>query len=367
MTILMTADAVGGVWTYALDLARALPQHRWVLATMGPTPSDDQLQEVELLSAQADITLRSSTCALEWQPDPWREVDEAGGWLLDLEDEFAPDLIHLNGYTHGALPFRAPKLVVAHSCVPSWWRAVHSEEAPGEWDEYRDRVRSGLRAADFVAAPTQAMLREAEHLYGPLPQPPRSRQVLANGRTLDFEPPAPPKEPFVFAAGRLWDGAKNIALLEQAAPMLHWPVRVAGGEGQSGPNIEFLGRLKSEEVLDLMRRAGIYALPARYEPFGLSALEAALAGCALVLGDIPTLREVWGDAALFVAPDNADALARTLNDLAGDGAWRDEMAQRAVRRAQRFSIEQFGRGYERVYEQILQAQDASRARQVLAR
>ena len=62
-------------------------------------------------------------------------------------------------------------------------------------------------------------------------------------------------------------------------------------------------------IADWYARASIYALPARYEPFGLSALEAALSGCALVLGDIPSLREVWGDAALFVAPDDTDALA----------------------------------------------------------
>ena len=63
-----------------------------------------------------------------------------------------------------------------------------------------------------------------------------------------------------------------------------------------------LGRLSAGELADWYARAAIYALPARYEPFGLSALEAALSGCALVLGDIPSLREIWGDAALFVPP-----------------------------------------------------------------
>ena len=40
---------------------------------------------------------------------------------------------------------------------------------------------------------------------------------------------------------------------------------------------------------------------ALYEPFGLAVLEAAQAGCALVLSDIPTFRELWDGAALFVA------------------------------------------------------------------
>ena len=67
--------------------------------------------------------------------------------------------------------------------------------------------------------------------------------------------------------------------------------------------------------------------------FGLSALEAALSGCALVLGDIPSLREVWGDAALFVAPDDTDALAQALQGLIDRPAYRRELADRATKRA----------------------------------
>lgn len=82
--------------------------------------------------------------------------------------------------------------------------------------------------------------------------------------------------------------------------------------------------------------AAIYALPARYEPFGLSALEAGLSGCALVLGDIPSLREIWGDAALFVPPDDA-ALHAVLMELIGDAAQREQLGWRA--RALQFSAQ----------------------------
>jgi hypothetical protein len=58
--------------------------------------------------------------------------------------------------------------------------------------------------------------------------------------------------------------------------------------------VRCLGPLEASELAGWMHRAAIYALPARYEPFGLSALEAAQAGCALVLGDLSSLREVWG-------------------------------------------------------------------------
>ncbi len=75
-------------------------------------------------------------------------------------------------------------------------------------------------------------------------------------------------------------------------------------------------------------RASIFALPARYEPFGLLPLEAALSGCALVLGDIPSLREVWGDAAWFVPPDDRDALTAAIGSLIAS----PRLLQRAGRR-----------------------------------
>ncbi len=360
MTILISADTVGGVWTYALDLMRSLPQARWILATMGQSLRDDQRDELSRVQQQADVTLCESEFALEWMPEPWSQVDEAGRWLLDLEAQHAPDIIHLNGYAHASLPFRAPKLVVAHSCVLSWWHAVHGEEAPPEWNVYREQVRQGLRSADLVAAPTRAMLSEVEVLYGPLPQPDSRLQVLANGRVLEGAPRWDEKQPFVFAAGRLWDEAKNIALLERAAPHLKWPVRVAGhGEASAGEggSLQMLGRLQAPQVLEAMRRASIYALPARYEPFGLSILEAALCGCALVVGDIATLREVWGEAALFVPPDDVEALAQVINELSRDEARRLEMARRALERARGFSLERFGHGYWNAY-QTLQAEAA---------
>ena len=69
-------------------------------------------------------------------------------------------------------------------------------------------------------------------------------------------------------------------------------------------------------MADAYAAAAIYALPARYEPFGLSVLEAAQHGCALVLGDIDSLRENWDGAALFVDPDDAGALAASWARLA---------------------------------------------------
>lgn len=352
MTVLMTADTVGGVWTYAVDLARALrPLGATVhLATMGRLPTPEQRAEADAAGA----VLHESAYRLEWMPDPWDDVRAAGDWLLDLEQAVQPDIIHLNGYAHGALPWAAPVVMVDHSCVLSWFRAVKGTDAPPEWRRYADEVTRGLRAADAVIAPTAAMLRCLENHYGPLP----SAGVIPNGRHGGAFRPLP-KEPFVFSAGRFWDEAKNLAALDAAAEGLPWPVEVAGdlgrpGGGECRPRFaRALGRLPARGVAERMGRAAIYALPARYEPFGLSALEAALCGCALVLGDIPTLREVWGDAALFVPPGDVAALRKTLRDLISNVARRDEMAHRARERARLYAPEPMAASYHSLYNELL--------------
>ncbi len=347
-TILMTADAVGGVFPYALELIRALQPSgtRVVLATMGRPPDTAQRGEI---AALGNVELVESHYRLEWMPDAWDDVDRAGNWLLDLEVRFRPDLIHLNGYVHGALPWNAPVLVVGHSCVLSWWRAVMHEPAPGAWNRYRDRVKAGLAASDLVVAPSAAMLIELERLYGPL----RGARVIPNGRSPKLFRPAP-KRPIILTAGRLWDQAKNVALLEGIASRLKWPVYAAGeGADSESPNFYPLGRLPHATLADWFSQASIYALPARYEPFGLSVLEAALSGCALVLGDIPSLRENWDGAARFISPDDPEAAVRAMNSLIDDRPARLALKAAARERALRFTPEKMARAYLAAYEALL--------------
>jgi glycosyltransferase involved in cell wall biosynthesis len=240
----------------------------------------------------------------------------------------------MNGYSHAALPFHAPRVVVAHSCVLSWWRAVKGEAAPPVWDEYRSKVARGLRAADMVIAPTKAMLSEIARYYGRAAKSvviPSGRDPKLFCRTR--------KEKIVFTAGRLWDEARNVAALERVASDLSWPVYMAGERNHpDGGTARWksacpLGRLSAQAMAAWLGRASIYALPARYEPFGLSVLEAALSECALVLGDIASLRENWEGAGVFVPPDDSRALREAIEGLIRDTTRRKALAARARFRA----------------------------------
>lgn len=330
--VLMTADAVGGVWTYALELARGLTAEggEVLLAVIGPPPGADQQAEA---AAVPGLRLAVTGLALEWQDRAGLLDPDACGRLLALERSFRPDLVHCNGFREAAAGFAAPVVLVAHSCVGTWWLACRGETLPGEWHRYAEAVRAGLAAADAVVAPTAAFLDQIVALWGPLDH----ARVIHNG--LDLDPPAAPcRRPFILAAGRLWDEAKNIRTLAATAPALPWPVLLAGEPPAAGlgETVRCLGRLPAAELHALMAEAAIFALPARYEPFGLAALEAARCGCALVLGTLPGLRELWSDAACFVPPGDAAALGATLRHLIEDEPARARLQAAAQARSQAF-------------------------------
>ncbi len=335
--VLLTADTLGGVWGFAFELARGLSDQGVgvVLATLG-----GKLDAPRRRAAQAipGLVLRESSYRLEWMDRPWADVARSGRWLRALAHAFRPDVVHLNQFAFGTLGWPTPALVTAHSCVYSWFAAVHGAEPGLEQHAYWRAVARGLASADAVAAPSRAMARAVKRHYGPG----LDVRVVYNGRRAgDFWPGR--KRDRILAAGRLWDSAKNLNVLARIAPALDWPVRLVGPDrGPDGTHldtaaVEHVGPLRSAALAEEFASAAIYALPARYEPFGLGVLEAALAGCALVLGDIPSLREIWGDAACYVPPNDATALAGTLRRLIRNPEQRRAQARRARCQALRYT------------------------------
>lgn len=354
MRVLLTTDAVGGVWTHSLALTEALRPHGVdvVLASMGPLPTGRQRDDARRCGASE---LHVSDFALEWMHDPWRDVDAAGEWLMGLADRTGADIVHVNGFSHAALPWRMPVVAGAHSCVASWWRAVHSCEAPPEWGEYRRRVRNGLDVARLVIFPSRSLLLAMEAEHGPIAR----ARIIHNG-LCGFRPQPERKEPIVLAAGRFWDAGKNLAVLEDVASRIRWKLFVAGDWRNSGSRtrpqgVVALGRLGRTELAEWQSKAAIAVHPARYEPFGYAPLEAARARCALVLADIPSLRELWDGAALFVPPDDPSAIATAVSRLAAEPATLAVMRARAARRARSYTGEAMASAYANVYRELAAA------------
>lgn len=370
MRILMTTDAVGGVWQYSMELIRQLGRFgcEVVVASFGAPLRETERREIgELPHAQ----LQESQYRLEWMEHPWLDVERAAAWLESLLRDTRCDLLHFNCFGPvAARNWDVPVLLVAHSCVYSWWRAVHGTDPGPEWRRYRDNVSAALSRADRIVAPSAAMLQALVDCYGDAQCRGRAH-VVHNGVDGKRWPAgaADRGKPFVFGAGRVWDPAKNLSRLAAAAGRLDCPVVIAGdytvndvlvksAQGKAGPGGQIrrhavlLGRLSRSRLAEYYRTAAVFAHPARYEPFGLAVLEAALSGSPLVLGDIASLRELWDGAALFVDPTDGAALHAALQGLLDDPQERRRRGEAARTRALRYSAHSMASAYLEHYRSL---------------
>ena len=320
-SVLVTTDAVGGVWRYALTLAAGFAARGigTVLAVMGPPPDGSQREECRKV---AGLRLVVTGLPLDWTAKDPAALTHATDRLAALAALTGVSSVHLHAPALvGKVPWPVPVVAVAHSCVATWWEAVRGGPMPADFEWRTAMARDGLDAAAAVVAPSAAHAAALRRVYGTV-----GVHVVHNGA-------APAlcmgiRRRAVLTAGRLWDEGKNVAALDRAAASLDAPVLAAGptrgpnGAAAAFGHLRLLGALDAAALADQYAAAGVFASLARYEPFGLAVLEAAQAGCALVLSDIPTFRELWDGAALFVTleDDPVPTLRRALDDYGELGA-----------------------------------------------
>lgn len=359
--VLIGTEAIGNPWLLSLELCRALEEEgvEVVLMTMGRKLSEEQRRAVRKF---ASVTLEEHPFRVEWMNEPWDDVAQAGEILLSVERRDTPDVVHLHGIALAALPFRAPVVISADTELLAWWEATKPGPFPESFERYRERARRGLRAAAAVVSTTHAGLADLSRLLGPCSNP-KVIPVGADSRL--FTPDT--KENFIFSASRAWDGARNLELLRRASEQLRWPLYVARDDtrppgppaklerADEGGRLNLLGSLSRAGLAERLGRAAVYALPGSVDPSGLSVLEAALSGCALVLGETAALREVWADAALFVAQGDHDDLVATLNRLADNLELTHCLGARARERSTSFDGDTYGRSYLTLYDALVRA------------
>ena len=333
--LLLTTDAVGGVWRYTIDLARGLSERGIdpVVAVLGPPA--DAAQQAEAARVPR-LRLVATGLPLDWTAEDRQAVGHAGGRLAALAALTGVGSVHLHAPALvGEARWPVPVVAVHHSCVGTWWRAVRGGPAPADLAWRIEATAHGLRQAAAVIAPSHAHAEAIRAVYGAV-----AIEVVHNGAVWPGSAwdDAADRTRAVLTAGRLWDEGKGAVLLDRAAPSVAAPVRAAGPlRGPNGaavelPNLRHLGTLEAGAMARAYSSATVFASMACYEPFGLAVLEAAGSGMRLVLSDIPTFRELWDGAATFVV-DPADLPARLQQalDTPGDGGARE--------RAGRYTIE----------------------------
>ena len=363
MRALVTADTVGGVWTYTRELVSGLTRRGIdvTLVSFGNIPDSSQREWIDALSS---VDYRATAFKLEWMQESEADLEMSSEFLLDVISETKPDILHFGQYCYGALKTDVPRVVVAHSDVCSWWAEVHGKQPEeSSWiQSYRDIVLNGLKGATCLVAPSRWMLNAIRERYGALP----SGAVIYNGRNPGLFNPHVSKDDLVIGVGRVWDKAKQVSLLADCSHKV--PVWIVGSERHPDPafegrgnellkrNVRWCGQQSEAQLRLLFSRASMYAATSRYEPFGLAPLEAALSRCAIIANDIPTFRELWGESVMYFRSNDAEDLARKIEQLQNDRELRLTYANLAYRRAkQRFTAERMVNDYVNLYQTLVPA------------
>lgn len=109
----------------------------------------------------------------------------------------------------------------------------------------------------------------------------------------------------------------------------------------------------ADEMRELYSTATALAMPSFADGFSLPALEAMMAGLPVMISDIPVYREVVGDVALFIDPNDLGSIANAMRIAATDSERMQDLAQRGYTRAERFSWERTAKGTIESFERAL--------------
>ncbi len=213
-----------------------------------------------------------------------------------------------------------------------------------KWPHNRLRQRIGLRAADLVLSPSMFLTHQIRRLATP-----RRLETVYNGVDTDRFSPGGAKEDLVvtvcFEINRATAAVKGLWTLLEAARSLPGVSFVVVGRGGSDDtlarlqarapeNVSFTARfVPDEELIELYRRARVYAQISAHEAFGVAMAESMACGCVPVIADGHALGEIAGPVALHVPYSSVAATAVAIEEaLCADDATRDAARERVVTR-----------------------------------
>lgn len=362
MHLLMTTDTLSSVWTYTRELICELDQRGWrvTLVSFGDIPLPEQ---ISWMGALCRLDYRPTAFRLEWMQEGQRDFGESSGYLRSLANELRPDVFHCNHLCYGS-SVRTPRVLVAHGDYMTWWREAHGSEArDSSWLRwYRRTIAEAISQATVLVAPTQWMLNRVRATYGACVR----EEVVAPGRNpIQFNPYVT-KENSVVAIGRRLDAASQLYLLahcdlpipvlvaDEHRPLPHSRAEMDATTVFADNGVRFIGPQTEAQLRLLYSRASLYASPSRYETSAMATLGAALSRCALVLNDIPPLRELWRDAAMYFSNNNRESLAHTIGVLSSDERLRRGLANRAFQRAREcFTAKRMTDNYIELYQSLV--------------
>lgn len=301
------------------------------------------------LFEQLDHRGRAELVVVKTPMDIWEQAEHLDAWWAPLNN-FAPRLL--------CQPSLAFVLDIQDQVFPEYF-SLDDRERRDEF--YRDICRAATLTATITDYSRELIL----HHFGTPPD--RLRVVHLAAQELAPEAPVPElshwagERPFLFYPANFYPHKNHEVLLQLAAATRE---RSGGGErlvfvgapwqGHAGGREEIVARnlgsqilalenLTSGQLRHLYQRAEAVVIPSKFEGFCMPALEAAACGAPVICAELPAVRELLGDAALYFPPDDLSALQAALTRLRDEPGLRDHLVSAARARATRFSWENSAR------------------------
>jgi glycosyltransferase involved in cell wall biosynthesis len=284
------------------------------------------------------------------------------------------DLVHAPSL---AIPPRSgvPLIVTVHDAAALRFPETYPRR--GRWFHQRGS-EAAARRADIVIAPTRAAAEEVtEHTRIALerirvvPHGVSQRVVGAGVVSATRATLGVGSNPYVLWVGT-FEPRKNLPVLVEAfrdvvaSRDLPHRLVLVGPEGwldagdavrdaahDLGDRILLTGPIRTDRLVALYRGADILAFPSLHEGFGLPILEAMSQSTAVVCSDIPVMREVAGDAALYVPAHDPEAWGDALVSLLRDDEVRAALARKGRARSEEFTWERCAELTRAVYREVL--------------
>jgi len=125
------------------------------------------------------------------------------------------------------------------------------------------------------------------------------------------------------AGGHGWKTEKSVKAIKSAQ--------------KAGENVIHVGFIGSDDGAAFYQKASLFVMPSIYEGFGMPILEAMASNCPVVASDIPVLREVGGNAALYAKVSDSDSFCTVIKNVLENYQLQKELVKKGKKRLNDFS------------------------------